>query len=387
MPGRGRLRAIVIGAGVGGLATAVAFRRAGIDVAVFERRSDVSRVQRGGGFVLWQNAVTALAELDLADQTIATATPLERSEWLTWNGEVLASWPVADISRRHGVPALGVRRTAVHATLLDATDEGSLHLGAQCMGFAQDESGVTVEFADGTEERGDVLVGADGINSTIRAQQVGSEKLRFAGYAVWFGIVEGAHHDYPAGTFRALGAAGARFYTFPVGPDTLYWSGFANMPPGTDEGPVRKAELLERFHGWHPPTEALIHDTDEATIHFRDIVDRKPIKRWSDGRVTLLGDAAHPMTPNLGQGAAMAVEDAVTLAKCLSEVEDVPSALRAYEQRRVGRTRSFTNRSRWIGTMEQWTNPVTHWLGTRMKKIAFAGPALRQHEKDIAFEP
>jgi 2-polyprenyl-6-methoxyphenol hydroxylase-like FAD-dependent oxidoreductase len=132
--------------------------------------------------------------------------------------------------------------------------------------------------------------------------------------------------------------------------------------------------------------EPLLAATDETTIFRRDIVDRDPVKSWGEGRMTLLGDAAHPITPNLGQGAAQAIEDAVVLAECLAHDEDPQAALRGYEDRRERRTASFALRARRIGDMGRWENPVACWVRHQIMRLVFPTVAWRQHEKDMTYE-
>src|SRR5205085_8519648 len=155
---------------------------------------------------------------------------------------------------------------------------------------------------------------------------------------------------------------------------------------GKDPASGPKAVLLEAYKGWPEPVERLLAATDEETIFRRDIVDRKPVSSWGEGRVTLLGDAAHPVTPNLGQGAAQAIESAVVVVDCLARAGDIPEALRAYESKRMARTASFTNRAYQIGAMGRWENPVACWVRHQIVRLVFPTVAWRQHQKDMAYE-
>lgn len=380
-------KAIVIGGGIGGLTVATALRRAGVDVVVFERRNDLRDLTAGAGMVLWHNAVRALQELELWERVEPFGTPLEQATWQTWQGKELALWKVGEMGRRLQAPAVGIRRANLLSALAAALPDSVLRLGAECTSFSHDASGVKAMFADGSEEMGDVLIGADGINSAVRTQQLGAAKPRYAGYALWFGIVEADRVEVPAATFREVAGPGARFFLFPVGESSYYWSAVINRAEGGhDPETGAKAELLATYRGWPHPVEALLEATDEATIYRRDIVDRDPVTTWGEGRVTLLGDAAHPITPNLGQGAAQAIEDAVIIAKCLDTADGVASALRAYEERRMSRTASFTKRARQIGEMGRWTNPIACGFRHVVMRIVFPTVAWRQHQKDMAYK-
>lgn len=382
------MKVIVIGGGIGGLSAAIALRAAGAEVSVFERRDDARKINAGAGMVLWHNAMRALQRIDVASRLTARGSPLERAEWQSANGGMLASWPVDETARALQAPALGVRRANLHQVLGASLPDSVVHLDMECTGFVEDGAGVTARFADGHEERGDVLVGADGINSAVRAQLLGRERPRYAGYALWFGIVEPGRLRAPAPTFREVAGPGARVFFFPVGEGWHYWSAVRNAPEG-GEDPEHgvKDVLLASHRGWPDPVEELLAATDEVTIYRRDIVDRSPVKHWGTGRVTLLGDAAHPITPNLGQGAAQAIESAVALTDSLGAGHDVGAALRAYEARRMSRTAALTRRAWLIGAMGRWENPLACRMREQVMKAVFPTVAWRQHQKDMAHEP
>jgi 2-polyprenyl-6-methoxyphenol hydroxylase-like FAD-dependent oxidoreductase len=284
------------------------------------------------------------------------------------------------------VPAIGITRSNVHPVLTGALEEGVIQMGVECTGFDQDSEGVTARLAEGGEERGDVLIGADGIYSLTRLLERGQDALRFAGYALTFGIVEVDHELLEMNRFREFAGAGARFIHFPVGEGRTYWSAIYVSPQGETEGyRASKSEVLDIYKGWPEPIGQLLEATDESAMFRRDIFDRKPVKRWGSGRVTLVGDAAHPMTPNLGQGACQAIEDAVVLAKHLQAEGDVVAALRAYEQRRMKRTAGFVNRSWMIGSMGRWKRQPAIWIRNQVQRAVFPTVALRAQKKAMAY--
>jgi 2-polyprenyl-6-methoxyphenol hydroxylase-like FAD-dependent oxidoreductase len=167
----------------------------------------------------------------------------------------------------------------------------------------------------------------------------------------------------------------------------VYWFASANAPEGKRDWKVsRKAELLQRFRTWHEPISEAIEATEEECIIRTDIYDHDPLKRWSYGRVTLLGDAAHPATPTLGQGACQAIEDAVTLATCLGETENIPLALRRYESQRARRTGRITLQSRRFGEMGRWKNPLICWVRDRLIEGIPESVRLRQLNETFRFE-
>jgi 2-polyprenyl-6-methoxyphenol hydroxylase-like FAD-dependent oxidoreductase len=351
--------AVVIGAGIGGLCTVIALRRAGIDARVFERRPSLEEAQFGTGLSVWSNAVKALRKLGLSDE-IETAGPhMERFDQRSWKGELLASWPIGDMGRRFGAPTVNLTRERLHGMLNDALEQGVVTYGATCTGFTQDAGGVTANFESGPDAQGDVLIGADGIKSIVRATMFGSSPPRFAGYTAWRGLVPFQHERVPPQVFQQIWGRGSRFAFYHVDDDRLYWIAVRNAPMREPEAPAGgKADLLARFRGWMEPVEAIIAATDEAAIQRMDIEDRDPHDRWGDGRVTLVGDAIHPMTFNVGQGACQAIEDSVVLARALESDGDAVAALRAYEVERKERTAGMMRLARRIGRTAQWEHPL-----------------------------
>jgi 2-polyprenyl-6-methoxyphenol hydroxylase-like FAD-dependent oxidoreductase len=346
------LEAIVVGGGIGGLAAGIALEQRGIRVRVFERAEAPGEI--GAGLSLWRNALMALARLGQSTALGAIGLPQAGGGLRSWRGDVLTAVP-GDVSD----PLVTVvHRAELHTLLLDALGRERVRLGAACVGFEQDGDGVTSRFADGSQARGDVLVGADGLHSVVRAQLFGAGRPRYAGYTAWRGVASFEHRRLPAGAGAETWGCGARFGLAPMSHDRVYWYATRNAPENEPDVGDRKVELLRLFRGWHAPIEAVIAATEARAILRNDICDRPPLRRWSRGRVTLLGDAAHPMTPNLGQGACQAIEDALVLARCLAEADAVPSALTTYEGRRLERTSRIVRQSWRIGRVAQWQHPV-----------------------------
>jgi 2-polyprenyl-6-methoxyphenol hydroxylase-like FAD-dependent oxidoreductase len=306
---------------------------------------------------------------------------------------VLASIPAAELQKKVGAPSATVHRAELQALLVREVGEGMLRLGAEVEGFEQEgDSGVRVLFADGLEERADVLVGADGLRSRIRARLFRAEKPRYAGYTAWRAVVKAKEELLPWGRGFESWGRGVRFGCAHIGKGRVYWFATVNAPEGEKDGPPgspagAKATLLQLFEGWHRPITDLIEATDDGTILRTDIYDRGPLgERWGESRVTLLGDAAHPMTPNLGQGACQAVEDAVVLARCLREGGVAAEALRSYERLRSDRVAMVVRHSRRVGMVGQVENPMLCWL--RDRAIAMIPPRmrLRQLEQIVGYE-
>ncbi len=347
---------LVVGGGIGGLATALAFQRQGIRSLVFERTPQVREV--GSGLILAGNAVTALHKLGLADVLQTIAAPLLSASIRSWRGEVLVDMPMQEAMRRFGASTVAVHRAELQAALVQALEKGSLHTHMHGIGFEQDEAGVRVRFASGEEVQGDLLVGADGLHSVVRAQLVGAARPRYAGYTAWRAVTCFSMPQREAQTTFETWGAGRRFGFIPLTQGRVCWFAVANAPEGEREEQAKeKRRVLELVASCHEPARAVIEATEAAAILRTDIYDRRPISSWSQGRVTLVGDAAHPMTPNLGQGACQAIEDAFILAESLKREPTIASALQRYEARRIKRANAIVQRSWRLGQIAHWEHP------------------------------
>jgi 2-polyprenyl-6-methoxyphenol hydroxylase-like FAD-dependent oxidoreductase len=351
------VRAIVVGGGIGGLTTAVALQRTGLEVVVLERARELRAA--GAGIALWANATRVLRRLGLHGAVLEAGAEIG-GQARAWRGRKLFSFSAGDLRRKFGEANLAIHRADLQAALLDALPAGTVRLGAELTGFEQRASGVTAHLAGGEEESGGLLVGADGLYSTVRARVLGDGPPRYAGFTAWRGIVEDARALLPEGAGLNLWGRGAEFGLAGVGRGRAYWYATKNAPEGEPEEVAgRKEEVLERLALAYRPARAAVEATREADILRTDLYDREPARRWGVGRATLLGDAAHPMTPSLGQGACQAIEDAAALADALKENPGDPAAaLRNYEERRAGRAADIVRRSRRMAAVMQSESPL-----------------------------
>jgi 2-polyprenyl-6-methoxyphenol hydroxylase-like FAD-dependent oxidoreductase len=361
---------IIVGAGIGGLAAAVGLRNAGIDVKAYERAQELGEV--GSAFFVWTNGMRALQELDLAAKIEACGGKVDETEYVSAGGKLLHAWHVADVARRIGAPNVAVSRSDLQRVLAEAAGD-AIELGRECIGIEQDDSGVTVRFADGSEERGHVAIGADGIHSIVADALKLQTELRYGGYSVLRAIAPFQHEAFPGDTFRQHLGRGTSFLFLPVGNGRAYWAA-SEVAPQTGRPPSEdlKGWMLETFGKFAAPVVPMIEATPAEDIRWLEIFDREPKTRWGDGRVTLVGDAAHAMLPTMAQGACQSMEDGVVLAKCLAEGTDPVAGLRAYEAKRVERANGYVAGSRRIAQMGASKNPVACAIRDRMLKRVMA---------------
>jgi 2-polyprenyl-6-methoxyphenol hydroxylase-like FAD-dependent oxidoreductase len=352
--GRHKLSIGIIGGGIGGVAAAAALHQAGIDATVYERSSELREV--GAGMMLWPNATRVLKELGLLEKIAASSGPTRNFLVRASTGTILMDIALG----RFDVPALCTRRSDLLSALISALRPEQIRLGHDFESFEHKEHSVRVRFAGGrasgrTAEH-DFLIGADGIRSRVRSQLLGVHDPVFRGYTVWRGLAR-FHGAVPTGSNSETWGRGKRFGILSTGGDRFTWYATANTDSGhSDSSEGRQAELLRMFAGWHEPVERLIQAADEGNILKNGAYDLAPLKRWGQGRVMLLGDAAHPCTPNLGLGGCMALEDALVLAKSFAKEETPELALRRYELLRRRRTRHVQQRSLLMGHIGQWEN-------------------------------
>jgi len=327
--------ALIVGAGIGGLAAGVALQRAGWSVCVHERAP--SPRELGFGLLLARNALSALSQLGVAGAFVGRETAEAGVEVRRLNGRVIRRFDIPA-----GMPTVVALRSELYGALLNAVGDRALKLESDVVSFSQDPEGVTVRFRDGGTSAGRILVGADGVNSALRRQlHPGEPAPRASGFCAVRGVAYGV-----AGCLNGLAAVaylddGVEAATARAGTDAVYWylSLLSRDIPADGRTPdaiVRR--LMSRFD---TPLTSIVSATMPDDMRFDELLMRDPLPSWGAGCVTLAGDAAHPLLPHTAQGAAQALEDAVALGVALADAVDVDSALRNYEQARMKRTRAL----------------------------------------------
>ncbi|MBL6454801.1 flavin-dependent oxidoreductase [Belnapia sp. T6] len=356
------MRVLIIGGGIGGLTTALALHAAGIEAELHESAPEVRPL--GVGINLQPHAVRELTELGLGEALAATGIATQEFRYANRFGQTIWAEP-RGLSAGYRWPQYSIHRGRLQMLLWEAAQArlgaARLRTGRRLTGFQQDAAGVTAEFADGDRVRADLLIGADGIHSAVRAQLVPNEGLpKWNGALLWRATSLAPPYLTGASMVQA-GHRDTKFVCYPIGRAedgraVVNWIAEQRFPAGTPwaredwNRPARKSDFLPIFADWRFPwldVPALI-EAAEAVYEF-PMVDRDPLPRWTEGRVTLLGDAAHPMYPIGSNGASQAILDARYLALQLATQPDIPAALVAYEAVRRPATAAVVEANRGDG--------------------------------------
>ncbi|MDB9526913.1 FAD-dependent urate hydroxylase HpxO [Oscillatoria sp. CS-180] len=340
------LKAVVIGAGMAGLATAIALRQAGYEVDVYEKTSKIRPA--GAGISLWSNGIKVLNRLGLGEAVAAIGGQMNRMEYRTHKDDLLNDIDLIPLMEKVGQRPYPVSRTDLQDIMVNAFGENNIHMGMRCVGVKQDEQSATAIFEDGSTATGDIVIGADGIHSEVRSYIAGPTGTRYADYVNWNGLVD-IDEDLPAhDSWVIYVGEGKRASMMPVGGDRFYFFFGCPKPQGTSTEPEEiPAELAGIFAGWAKPVQHLIQKLDPQQVNRLEISDLDPLPQLVKGRVALVGDSAHASTPTLGQGGCQAMEDAEVLCRYLVTTNiSVEDALKRYEAERKERVADLVLKAR-----------------------------------------
>lgn len=392
------LKVAVVGGGLGGMAAALALRRKGIDVEVYEKAAELAEI--GAGLNLSPNALKALRYLGVEDAAVAIGYQAQDQVIRSFrSGRVIARPKRSgDIAERYGAGFLTIHRADLLDTLTDPFPDGLIHLGAACTAVETHGAGAVARFADGRSVEADIVIGADGIHSAVRDSLFGAVEPRFTGCICWRGLVPSEALADPrfAREMTAWWGPHGHVVHYPVRRGELVnFVAHFDSDGWTEESWIHecdRSELMETYTGWNSDLLDLFGASDR--YYKWALYDRDPLENWTRGRVTLLGDAAHPMLPYLGQGACMALEDACILSEAITRANDDPaSALQDYERIRKTRTTRAQMGSRVRAKQNHLVSPFARFR--RDLRIAYnsrfgadrtPGQAAAFYEYDVAAE-
>jgi salicylate hydroxylase len=357
-------RIAVIGGGIGGLTAAHALLRQGFEVTVHESAPELKEI--GAGVALGPNAMKALRSLDLEQPVRDVAYESQYQYLRNWRTGRVISKTRRDLNNRYGATGCSAHRADLLDVLGADLPKEIIHLGSRCVGVKTTEDSAVALFRDGSEVEADIVVGADGIHSAVRECLFGPDAPRFTGKICYRCLVP--VDAVPGGLYGGDGGT----WLGPHGTVVVYKvrrGQLVNVVAHYDDETWReeswirecpKEEVIERYQGWHESLARLFSSTE---THYKwGLHDRDPLKQWTKGRATLLGDAAHPMLPYLGQGACQAMEDGCVLAKALASMpDDLPGALRLYERSRLPRASRVVLSARARGVDNHLVSPLAAW--------------------------
>jgi salicylate hydroxylase len=345
------LRVAVVGGGIGGAAAATVLLQRGMDVGLYEQAPALTEV--GAGVAIQPNGVRVLQRLGLGNALLHSGAKWVDPQFRRSDGTFAAAmWPPTLASE---IEFYGMHRADLLAMFVNRLPPEIVHTGHRCVGFEQDDDKAKVIFANGVHTTVDVVIGADGMHSQLQWYVTAPSAPLYSGSVAYRGVIPAGSVSWPEGAMRNWLGPGKHFLVFPVRANQLInYVGFI-----TSDEPLKESwsavgdpiALTREFRGWDPVVEAII---GQVKTTFRwGLFDREPLQTWTRGRLTLLGDAAHPMLPHAGQGANQAIEDAIALATILHHADRVtaPRALRIYEQLRRERTAGIQRMSRFNGAL------------------------------------
>jgi len=337
----------IIGGGLGGLATAIALRNQGIDVQVYEQARELRPV--GAGLTLFPNGLKSLNAIQpgIVELLKQAGSQTQKMNLKKSTSEILVSNPVT-LMEKYGQPMLNIRWSRLQEILASSLPPDIIHLNHRCISFSQNYSSVEASFDGGKTVKADFLIGADGLNSVVRQRLSNDGTPRYVGRMSWRAVIPYQHKLLPPDEITLLTSPDGKYMLLiDVGGGYVFWSAgsLSKDSSMSQTATDAKARVLKEFAGWAETVQEIITATNADQIVERPLYDRPPLASWSQGRVTLLGDAAHAMVPALGQGANTAFEDAYELSQYLCQAPNLESTLTRYENSRIQRTQVIQARS------------------------------------------
>lgn len=346
---------VILGGGIAGLSTAIALKKIGIEAVVMEAAPAIKPV--GAGLALAANAMRALQKIGIADLVIQAGRELKAFSIYDQKGKLISQTDTDPANSRFGISNFTIHRADLHQVFLAQLDPANVLTGMRSVDMESDSEGCVVRFDNGDQFRAKYLIVAEGIHSPIRKKLLPTHKIRFSGYTCWRGVMDNSDMNIEE-TSETWGKNG-RFGVTPLAKNQVYWYACINATElNSTLKNLSKSDLEENFKDFHFPIPQVLAGTKPEQIIWNDIIDLEPLPNYAFGNVVLLGDSAHATTPNMGQGACMAIEDAAILASCLEKNPDPIFAFQEFERRRLSRTHKIVEDSRRIGVIAQLENPL-----------------------------
>ncbi|UHO38706.1 FAD-dependent monooxygenase [Chryseobacterium capnotolerans] len=373
------MKIAIIGGGIGGLATALALQKNNLDITIYESASEIKPV--GAGIIMANNAMQIFEKLGIRHKIEEAGHKISTIKITDPQLRTLSDVPLKKFERKYGVHNIAIHRGDLQMILAKEIGFDNIRLSKRLSKIEQGSS-YLLTFEDGTTAIADAVIGADGIKSVVRQQILNIGKQRSANQKCWRGVSElDWTKKYSHQAYEAWGK-GKRFGFVRINEQQLYW--YAVVNDNLVKYPTQLAELFSEFN---LDVSRIISETPKEKIFINDIIDLEPISQWQKDRVCLIGDAAHATTPNMGQGACQAIEDAYVLGKLFSEGKSVEETFKQYEEMRMKKAHYIVNTSSTIGKVSHYENSLAVWLRNTLLKATPSSTNEKQMEKvfDISY--
>lgn len=373
---------IIVGAGIGGLCTAIALKEKGIPVQVFEAADRLEAV--GAGILVPPNAMSVLSHYGLAEAVMEQGHSVDSLSVLDYRSQLLAKNDATYANAGKNLKTVAIHRSKLQQILIDALGKDAIFTGHRCINVCNTDWGVDVAFSNGTQVSAKFLVGADGLHSRVRAALFGEYSLRYSGQICWRGVANFQLDDDLRDQVSELWGLGIRFGFVQIAPSKVYWFATKKRKLQIDAVKTTKEDLQELYKDFAAPVQALIENTSETDILEGYIRDLPSLKNWSSRSTVLVGDAAHAMTPNIGQGGAQAIEDSFALAQAIRNNYSLPHAFEQFQTMRTQKVNQIVKASWQLGRM---TNVSYPWLCyTRNSLIRAFAPMMADKQNQTFYQ-
>ena len=374
---------IISGGGIAGLTTAIALQKEGYRVKVFERFKELKEI--GAGLGLGANAWKGLAYLGITEDLEMKCNIIENTKFLDQKGHVISKMGMEGLNKKYGVASFTVHRADLLNILFSKLQLDTVEFGKRVVDYEQHENKVTVYLDDGNVITGNALIAADGIHSSVRKKCLPGIQPRYSGYTCWRAAVNVHNETSVPKYFSETWGAKGRFGIVPLKDHQIYWFACVNAPyqSKTMSGFTIK-DLYRLFQDYHSPIPELIQKTQDEELIWNDIIDLNPIDRYAFGKVLLIGDAAHATTPNMGQGAGQAIEDAIILSKVLKNQANHAEAFVDFEKLRMPKTKKIINMSWRLGKIAQLDHPFQ--IGIRNSLMRILPSKMQEKQMEFVFQ-
>lgn len=370
----------IVGGGIGGLTTALALQQNGQKVTVYESAPEIRPV--GAGIAMASNAMQVFDRLGIRGEIENAGCKISKVVITDAKLNTLSTTGLTRFEEKYGVHNIAIHRADLQKILAEEIGFENIHLSKRLLKI-EEKGGFELTFDDNTLVNAEVVIGADGIKSTVRNQLFGTGAIRDTHQRCWRGVCEFDNSSkYDQEAYEAWGK-GKRFGFVKISNSKLYWYAVVNSSLMK-----HTADIDELFSDFHPEMLKMISDTPRDKIIFSDLTDLQPLTQWQKGNVCLIGDAAHATTPNMGQGACQAVEDAYVLGKLFGQGRSVENVFAQYEKLRMEKAHFIVNTSWKMGKVAHYQNPVAVWLRNTLVKAIPGSVNEKQFDKifDIAYD-